>query len=311
MRLLVTGASGFIGRNFLIASDPSWRIDAVYRSASDFTAFLVDTGLWHVSAHRCDLSDAAQVGDLTEALPEHFDVILYLAANSDPAASSVDPIADSMSGPVALVTLLSAVRCDRLLYFSSGAIYEGLHGEVGPQMPVAPSLPYAISKLACEGYVRWFRDIGRVGEYVILRFFAAFGPHEAPRRICTRLVRWAFGGAVEPFKIRGDGRNLVDSMYVGDAVRGINKVIASDISNEVVDFATGTPLTVNELVERAACVLDVQSPAIRHTGEVLEYQEFVASSRKMKQLFDFTPEVPLEEGLLELRKHLAAIEAIR
>jgi UDP-glucose 4-epimerase len=211
-----------------------------------------------------------------------------------------------MSGSAGLVTLLSAVRSNRLVYLSSGAVYEGLGGEVGPHLPVAPCLPYAVSKLASEGYVRWFRRTGRVGGYVILRLFAAYGPLEAPRRLSTRLVRWAASGARKPFEIRGDGRNLIDTMYVGDVARGIKAVIASDVFDEVVDFVTGTPLTINDLVNRAARILNVQAAQVRHVGKVPEYQEFVASGVRMEELFEFSPEIPLERGLLELQEHLVA-----
>ena len=307
MRLLITGASGFLGRNFLLALDPSWTVDAVYRNASNFPGFLAHSGLRHVSLHRCDLSVAAEVRALADVLPKRFDVILYLASNSDPVVSATNPAADLTSGPVGLMTLLSNVRCDRLVYLSSGAVYEGLRGEIGPHLSVAPCLPYAVSKLACEGCVRWFRETGHVGGYVILRFFAAYGPFEAPRRLSTRLVRWATGGATEPFEIRGDGGNLIDMMYVSDAVRGIKEVIASGVSDEVVDFATGKPLSISDLVHCAARVLDVQGAQVRHVGEVSVYQEFTASGRRMKELFDFTPEVPLEQGLLEFKKHLITV----
>ena len=294
MRLLVTGASGFIGRNFLLGSDASWTIDAVYRSASDFPAFLARHGLHHVIAHRCDLSVAEQVLALADGLPQRFHTILYLAANADPAASEVDPVADAMAGPVALTTLLSAVRCERLVYFSSGAVYEGLRGEVSPDVSVTPCLPYAVSRVTCEHYVRWFRHSGRVRRYVILRFFGAYGPFEAARKIYTRLVRWAATGAHEPFEIRGDGRNLIDAMYISDAVRGIRQVLDCATADEVVDFATEKPLTINELVDRAAHVLDVRQPKIRHVGTVPEYREFFPSTARMERLFDFKPKVPLE-----------------
>ena len=304
MRLLVTGASGFLGRNFLLSLDPSWTVDAVYLKDNNFPGFLARSGLQHVSLHRCDLSDAEQVRALADVLPKRFDTILYLAADPSPVTSKADPAADSMSGPVGFTTLLSSVHSDRLVYLSSGAVYEGLCGEVGPQLSVAPCLPYAVSKLACEACIPSFRDTGYVGGYVTLRLFAAYGRFEAPRRLSTRLVRWAAGGAREAFEIHGDGGNLIDMMYVSDVVRGIKKVIVSEVSDEVVDFATGKPLSINNFVQRSAEILGVQGAPVRHVGEAAGYQEFVASSRRMEKLFDFRPEISLEQGLLDLKEHL-------
>ena len=303
MRLLVTGASGFLGRNFLLSLDPSWTVDAVYLKDNNFPGFLARSGLQHVSLHRCDLSDAEQVRALADVLPKRFDTILYLAADPSPVTSKAGPAAVSMSGPIGFTTLLSSVHSDRLVYLSSGAVYEGLCGEVGPQLSVAPCLPYAVSKLACEACIPSFRDTGYVGGYVTLRLFAAYGRFEAPRRLSTRLVRWAAGGAREAFEIHGDGGNLIDMMYVSDVVRGIKKVIVSEVSDEVVDFATGKPLSINNFVQRSAEILGVQGAPVRHVGEAAGYQEFVASSCRMEKLFDFRPETSLEQGLLELKEH--------
>ena len=304
MRLLVTGASGFLGRNFLLSLDPSWTVDAVYSKDNNFPGFLARSGLQHVSLYRCDLSDAEQVQALADVLPKRFDIILYLAADHASVASKPDPEADLMSGSIGFTTLLSSVHSDRLVYLSSGAVYEGLRGEVGPQLSVAPCLPYAVSKLACEACIPSFRDTGYVGGYVTLRLFAAYGRFEASRKLSTRLVRWAAGGAREAFEIHGDGGNLIDMMYVSDVVRGIKKVIVSEVSDEVVDFATGKPLSINNFVQRSAEILGVQGAPVRHVGEAAGYQEFVASSCRMEKLFDFRPETSLEQGLLELKEHL-------
>ena len=105
MRLLVTGASGFLGRNFLLSLDPSWTVDAVYLKDNNFPGFLARSGLQHVSLHRCDLSDAEQVRALADVLPKRFDTILYLAADPSPVTSKADPAADSMSGSIGFTTL--------------------------------------------------------------------------------------------------------------------------------------------------------------------------------------------------------------
>ena len=104
---------------------------------------------------------------------------------------------------------------------SSGAVYDGLVGTVTPATPVAPRLPYAISKLASEHYVRFFAERrGTLGSYVNVRFFGAYGPYEAERKITTRWLRAMAAGQRE-FVVRGDGKNLIDFMYVDDAVDGL------------------------------------------------------------------------------------------
>ena len=157
MRLLITGASGFIGRNVLVRAPRDWDIAAVYNGAADFPAFVERQQLTHVRAVRCDLTSAVDVQALRAAAGA-VDAALYLAANGDPAASARDPLRDLRLNTVAALTFLEHCPVPHLVYLSSGAVYDGLSGTVTPASPVAPHLPYAISKHASERYIRYYAD---------------------------------------------------------------------------------------------------------------------------------------------------------
>jgi nucleoside-diphosphate-sugar epimerase len=175
MNVLLTGASGFIGRNALLASPRDWAITAVYRNTS-IDAFVRQHGLTHVTPVACDLSNAADVDRLVGA--RSFDLVLYLAANGDPAISATRPVWDLESNALAPLTLLERLNAGRFVFMSSGAVYDGLRGGVTPETSVAPRLPYAISKLAAENYIRFFAERRRsIASYANVRFFGAYGPY--------------------------------------------------------------------------------------------------------------------------------------
>ncbi|MGE5617064.1 MAG: NAD-dependent epimerase/dehydratase family protein, partial [Bacillota bacterium] len=179
-----------------------------------------------------------------------------------------------------------------------------LRGAVTPESAVKPVLPYAISKWASERYVLHARKRGRVKVASIARFFGAYGPYEAERKIYGRLVRqFAFDRAPK-FTIRGDGRNLIDAMYVDDAVRAIHAIVAKASDTRIFDLASGSPLTLKMLVEQAAQAFDI-APEIELQGEVPEYIEFRSGDRTMETEFGFKPAIGLADGLHRFRDWIA------
>jgi nucleoside-diphosphate-sugar epimerase len=303
MRLLVTGASGFLGRNLLLSLGGAADVTAVYASSSGFPAFLRSAGLEQVRAVQADLTTADGADAVAAAGP--FEACVFLAANGDPARSVERPAWDLASNCASLVNLLERCALPTLVFFSSGAVYDGIHGDVSPRTPARPRLPYAVSKLAAEHYVEHFRARGRVERAAVVRFFGAYGPHEPARKVYTKLVRRFGLEGDRRFTIRGDGRNLIDAMYVSDAMRAIRLLLAAPPPPDetVLDLCSGQPLTLTDLVRRAAAAFGLE-PEIAYEGEVPEHIEFRSRDRTMAQRYGFTPAVGLEAGLGLLRDHL-------
>ncbi|MEY4634568.1 MAG: hypothetical protein RJA55_366 [Acidobacteriota bacterium] len=303
MRLLLTGASGFIGHNVLLRAPREWEIVAVYHRTPGLEAFVKAQGLANVRVEQCDLLDPAGVTALAGRIGRP-DAMLYLAANGDPAASAERPRWDLDSNTAAFVTTLEHCPSDHVVYVSSGAVYDGLTGAVTPETPVSPLLPYAISKLASEQYLRFFAERRQtVSSYVNVRFFGAYGPYEAPRKITTKWLSAIRDGQRE-FVIRGNGQNLIDFMYVDDAVDGFLALTRAAGTRATVDFASGTPVSVNEIVQAMArvCGVDV---TVRHEGTVAEYIEFRSADRAMRDTHGCVPRVSFEDGLQQLRAFLS------
>jgi nucleoside-diphosphate-sugar epimerase len=304
MRLVVTGASGFIGRNVLLRAPRAWEIIAVYNSTPVLESFVKEHGLTNVRPMKCNLLDESDVQKLARTIGDKPDAMLYLAANGDPAASSQRVRWDLESNTLAFVTCLESCPAKHVVYVSSGAVYDGLRGNVSPETPVSPRLPYAISKLASEQYLRFFADHrGSVDSYVNVRFFGAYGPYEAPRKITTRWLQAMAGGQRE-FVVRGDGNNLIDFMYVDDAVDGFLALVKAAGEKRTVDFASGSPISVNDVVKAMAKNLGAEV-TVRHEGHVPEYIEFRSIDTAMRDRFGIKPAISFPDGLKRLSTFLS------
>jgi len=253
---------------------------------------------------RCDLTSVPDVQALGASAGD-VDAALYLAANGDPAASARDPLRDLRLNTTALVTFLEHCPVPHLVYLSSGAVYDGVGGPVTPETPVRPRLPYAISKLASEYYIRYFAERRNApSTYVAVRFFGAYGPYEPLRKITTRfLTAWRRGE--REFVVRGDGRNLIDFMYVDDAVDGLLRLMTSvNGDRRTIDFASGQPVSIREIVETMAREAGDRI-AIRFEGVTEEYIEFRSVDRTMAERYRFVPRIPFAAGFEKLRVFLA------
>jgi nucleoside-diphosphate-sugar epimerase len=303
VKLVVTGASGFIGHNVLLRAPREWTIFAVYHSTPGLEQFVQQHGLTNVRPVRCNLLNEPDVQSLARTIGTTPDAMLYLAANGDPAASASRPRWDLESNTVALVTCLEHCPASHVVYLSSGAVYDGLSGPVTPATAVSPRLPYAISKLASEQYLRFFAEHGdTVQSYVNVRFFGAYGPYEAPRKITTRWLRALADGQRE-FVIRGDGKNLIDFMYVDDAVDGFLALVRATGARLTVDFASGSPVTVNDVVNTMASALGV-TITVRNEGTVPEYIQFRSADTTMRDRFGVVPAIPFADGMKRLSMFL-------
>jgi len=289
MKILITGASGFIGRNILLTlRGKGHEIVALYnRSGSDFEEFVKREldGLV-ISIYCLDLSNIEDVRSCEE-LFEEIDLCLFLCANGDPGESIIHPNWDLDCNTKTLVNLLSIASFDKFIFVSSGAVYEGLLGLVDIDSKLNPELPYAISKLASEQYVKFFYKQERIKNYLILRLFGTYGPYEPSRKLFSRFIGNIIIGDYKEFEVKGDGTNLLDYIYIEDLVQAFIKVIESkeEVWNRIYNVCMGKSTPIYKLLSIAMDYFK-RNVKLIYNGEATEPIKFFADPQLFKKTFD-------------------------
>jgi nucleoside-diphosphate-sugar epimerase len=304
MKILVVGASGFIGKNLIVSlAGRNEEVVATYMSADDFPRF-VSTLQSGIKAWRCDLRDEKSVIGLFEEFGS-FDKCVYLACDTRVGYLSSNQPEDVINNILPMANFVKHYKGGPVVFFSSGAVYSGQRGLVSNK-DISPSIPYAISKLAAELYLKHQSRAKSFG-HIIVRFFGAYGPHEPERKITRKLLMALKSPSdVVEFVVYGDGNNLIDVMYVDDVVNSIIRILESEKINLTVDLCAGHPITVNNYVEQVFSMFG-KTPRIIHKGSVAEYIEFWASNQTFVETFGYLPKVSLAEGLLKYKAWLDRI----
>lgn len=290
MKVLILGASGFVGKNLLLGMPNDWDILATYYTAIDFVEWQ-KKNCPHIKIMQCNLAiDAHQLND------QHFDVVVSLLANPQPSLSSVHPVADYAHNATTVLNSLMAITAEKFIFFSSGLVYENYLDGVSPDRRLKPTIPYAISKIAAEHYICFAKMIKRINKYYIVRFWGAYGPYQHSSKIYSNLTK-TFGIDRKPnFTIRGDGTSLIDAMHIEDTVQCILDMILSSHDSMTFDFAPRKPITIKQLVFKAAEVFNIE-PIIQYEGESYETIKFYSIDMRNPFSKAF---IPIEDGLKKL-----------
>jgi UDP-glucuronate 4-epimerase len=256
MKILVTGAAGFIGGN-LVETLKSKGIEVIgvdnfsnYYSASMKRAHLEASGLV-TSIQELDICNDAALQELfSDFRPTH---VVHLAAQGGVRASKTDPIPYLQTNQTGFLNVLNAaerVGVSKFLYASSSSVYgEGLQAPFKESETLsAPKSLYALSKLSNELIAKHLplRDTQRIG----FRFFTVYGPWGRPDMAVFRLL--ASASLKEKFKLTASTDVMRDFTYVNDVSNLIDCALKSDISliaPEIYNLAGGSPFTLSQLFE--------------------------------------------------------------
>lgn len=240
--LLVTGASGFVGRHVIAAGRRRFDIVATGRGARP------DWLPSDVSWCAVDLLSRSSVAGLPTDLP----FVLHLASETVPAHfSSYDPLLDSVE---MTLNLCRHLRSGRLLFISSCLVYGASREPLTEQSPAAPRGNYGLAKLMGENVVLRSSVI----ETAVARPFNHIGWGMRPDLVIPSIVQRVRKNGGDAATIEMAGLDSIrDFLDVDDIVDAYFAILTLDRpSNRVFNVCSGRPTSIGEVVSTVAGILN-------------------------------------------------------
>jgi UDP-glucose 4-epimerase len=289
-RVLVTGGAGFIGSHAVTAL-----------RANGAEVIVADRERHPDPAVRSIVRDLTEPGAIEHALEPGTDAVLHLAAATSVLRSVEHPhdtYATNVAVTAALLERARQLGIESFVFASTNAVI-GNHcgdGPINEFSAMRPLTPYGATKAAGEMLLSAYTSSYGL-RCTALRLTNVYGPGMINKdSVVARLMRCARSG--NAFDIFGDGRQIRDYVYVGDAVNAALLTLTRDITGPlVVGSATSTSvLDLVRLVQDTSgtCFLTRHVPPKR--GEM---SGVVVDNRRARSL-GWNPSVSLRDGLAQV-----------
>ncbi len=300
MRIVVTGGAGFIGSHLcerLIAKgNEVICVDNLFTGSENNIKQLLDNVHFQFIKH-----------DIVQPLfiEEKIDQIYNLACPASTVQYQLNPVHTIKANTLGVINMLGLARKHgaRILQTSTSEVYgdpavhpqpEEYHGDVNP---VGPRACYdegkRVSETLCFDYHRMHGL-----EIKIVRIFNTYGPRMAfdDGRVVSNFIIQALKN--EPITIYGDGSQTRSFAYVDDLVLGLIAMMNSkkEITGPI-NLGNPGEKTMLELAKQIIALTDSSSKIVHQDLPVDDPRRRCPDITKAKELLEWNPTVPLEEGL--------------
>jgi dTDP-glucose 4,6-dehydratase len=313
MRLLVTGAAGFIGSNFVHywlerhPGDELIALDLLTYAGNRANLEAVEDRITFVEG---DIADP----DLGRRLFEDqgAEVVVNFAAESHNSLAVVDPGRFFRTNVIGTQTLLDAARqaggVKRFHHVSTCEVYGDLALDTDEvfteHSPYEPRTPYNASKAAADHAVRAYHETYGL-PISITNCSNNYGPYQFPEKVIPLFVTNALDD--KPLPMYASTQNKREWLHVHDHCRAIELVLESDKVGETYNVGSGIEASIEEIADLV----------LRHTGKPESLKtivpdrpghdrRYLLDSSKLRRELGWEPEVGWEDGLRETVEWYAA-----
>jgi dTDP-glucose 4,6-dehydratase len=305
VRVLVTGAAGFIGSNFVHywlarrVDDQVVALDLLTYAGNRENLVGTEDRVPFVEGDIADLD----LGERT--LREHrIDVIVNFAAESHNSLAVVDPgrfFQTNVLGTQALLEAARRVGLQRFHHVSTCEVYGDLALDsdetFSEDSPYRPRTPYNASKAAADHAVRAYHETYGL-PVTITNCSNNYGPYQFPEKVIPLFVTNALDD--KPLPMYASTQNKREWLHVRDHCRAIELVLESDRIGETYNVGSGIEASIEEIADRVLAATgkpaDLKQIVPDRPGHDRRY---LLDSTKLRRDFGWQPEIGFDEGLSE------------
>ncbi|MCX4469508.1 dTDP-glucose 4,6-dehydratase [Micromonospora sp. MW-13] len=304
MRILVTGAAGFIGshyvRTMLAGGYPGYEDARV--TVLDKLTYAGNRDNLPASHPRLEFveGDICDLPLLCELLPGH-DAVVHMAAESHVDRSieaAADFIRTNVGGTQTVLEACLRSGIDRIVHVSTDEVYGSIAtGSWTEEWPLQPNSPYAASKASSDLVARAYTRTHGLN-LSITRCSNNYGPYQHPEKLIPLFVTNLLEG--RPVPLYGDGSNVREWLHVDDHCRGIQLVLAQGRAGEVYNIGGGNEYTNLEitklLLELCGADDSMIRPVADRKGHDLRYS---IDEGKIRRALGYEPRIAFDRGLAD------------
>lgn len=286
MRVLVTGAAGFLGRHIARRfRDSGWDV-----LGFDITGF-EEPGLETIVG---DLTDRQSVANALRDVTH----VAHVGAIGDVYLAGEQPDLAARVNVVGTANVLEAAKQTgaRVVYASTWEVYgEPEYEPLDEEHPTTPDHPYSITKLAGESLVLAAAHLDDA-DAVALRLGTAYGSGLRPNSVFRIFIDRAREG--KPITIQGDGSQGRQFTHASDIARAFEMAAGSESRGIALNIVAPEVVSIKELAETVVQRFDgsIEFGESR-PGDV---PPAVVSAKRAEDVLGWRAETPFDQGLAEL-----------
>ncbi len=303
MRLLVTGAAGFIGSNFVhhwVAHHPTDHVVALDKLTYAGNLANLAPVRERITFAHLDIGDRPGVEAL---LREHrIDVIVNFAAESHNSLAVLDPRLFFQTNVMGTQNLLEAARTvgvARFHHISTCEVYGDLAlEEVGAfteESPYRPRTPYNASKAAADHAVRAYHETFGL-PVTITNCANNYGPYQFPEKVIPLFATRALAGL--PLPVYESSANRREWLHVADHCTAVEKVLLAGKTGQTYHVGSGVEASVAELAARVLDQLGLPHSLVETVPDRPGHdRRYLLDSAKLRSELGWAPTIGFGEGL--------------